>query len=166
MNSLIAVRIESLMKEMDKINSVIFQLADTQRELAWRLNEHLLELNKQIVTEAIRLIGAEGLEHHIQSVARIPGNSSLLLLRDGTVFPKKQRDDIYKIMGERISFVYETNNKKVLISRIFGREINRNLINIEEKIGVAHIPLETATPSIINKVRLAQQFSKVQIIKQ
>ncbi len=166
LNSLIAVRIESLMKEMDKINSVIFQLADTQRELAWRLNEHLLELNKQIVTEAIRLIGAEGLEHHIQSVARIPGNSSLLLLRDGTVFPKKQRDDIYKIMGERISFVYETNNKKVLISRIFGREINRNLINIEEKIGVAHIPLETATPSIINKVRLAQQFSKVQIIKQ
>ncbi|WP_333657125.1 GTPase domain-containing protein [Tissierella praeacuta] len=166
LNSLISVRIEGLMQEMDRINSVIFRLADTQRELAWELNKHLLELNKQIVTEAIRLIGAEGLEYHIQSVARIPGNSSLFLLRNGTVFPKEQRNDIYKIMGERIGFVYETDNKKVLISRILGKEIDRDFISIEEKIGVAYIPIEVVTPNIINKVRLAQQFSKIQIIKQ
>ncbi|MEW9124707.1 MAG: GTPase domain-containing protein [Thermotaleaceae bacterium] len=166
LNSLISVRIEGLMKEMDKINSVVFCLADTQRELAWGLNGHLLELNKQIVTESIRLIGAEGLEYHIQSVARIPGNSSLFLLRDGTVFPKEEKDNIYKIMGERIGLVYEADNKKVLISRILGKEIDRKFISIEEKIGVAYIPIEVVTPNIINKVRLAQQFSKVQIIKQ
>ncbi len=166
LNSLISVRIEGLMQEIDKINSVIFRLADTQRELAWELNEHLLELNKQIVSEAIRLIGAEGLEYHVQSVARIPGNSSLFLLRDGTVFPKEQLDNIYKITGERISFVYDTDSKRVLISRILGKEIDRKLISVEEKIGVAHIPIEVVTPNIINKVRLAQQFSKVQIVKQ
>lgn len=166
LNSLISVRIEDLMREIDKINSVIFELADTQRELAWNLNEHLLELNRQIVSETIRLIGAEESDYHIKSVARIPGNSSLFLLRDGSVFPEEQRDEIYKIMGERIYFIHETNSKKLLISRILGRDIDRNCINIEEKIGVAHIPIEVVTPNIINKVQLAQQLSKVQIVKQ
>ena len=166
LDSLVSVRIEGLMREMDKINSVIFKLADTQRELSWGLNEHLLELNKQIVTEAIRLIGAEGLEYHVQSVARIPGNTSFILLKNGTVFPKEQRDGLYRLMAERIHFVYETENMKVLISRILGKDIDRNRINIEEKIGVAHVPLDNPTPNMINRVRLAQQFSRVQIIKQ
>ena len=166
LDSLISIRIEELMREMDKVNSVIFRLADTQRELAWALNEHLVELNGQIITEAIKLIGAEGLEWHIQSVARIPGNSSLIMLRDGTVFPKEQRDELYKMMAERINFVYESDSKKVFISRILGKDIDRNQINIEEKIGVAHVPLNDATPSMINRVRLAQQFSRMQIISQ
>ena len=163
---LIETRIEGLMDEMDKINSVIFCLADAQRELAWGLNEHYLQLNKQIVDETIRLIGAEGLEYHVSMVARIPGNCSLFLLRDGTVFPKEQKDAIHRIMGEKINFVYETDNKKILISRILGKEIDRKLINIEEKIGVAHIPIEVASSNMINRVRLAQQFSKVQIVRQ
>ena len=166
LDSLVSVRIEGLMREMDKINSVIFKLADTQRELSWGLNEHLLELNKQIVTEAIRLIGAEGLEYHVQSVARIPGNTSFILLKNGTVFPNEQRDGLYRLMAERIHFVYETENMKVLISRILGKDIDRNRINVEEKIGVAHVPLDNPTPNMINRVRLAQQFSRVQIIKQ
>ena len=166
LDSLISIRIEGLMREMDKINSVIFRLADTQRELAWALNEHFIELNRQIITEAIKLIGAEGLEWHIQSVARIPGNTSLIMLRDGTVFPREQRDELHKMMDEQINFVYDSDNKKVLISRVLGKDINRNQIDIEEKIGVAHVPLNDATPNLINRVRLAQQFSRIQIISQ
>lgn len=166
LDSLISIRIEGLMREMDKINSVIFRLADTQRELAWALNEHFIELNRQIITEAIKLIGAEGLEWHIQSVARIPGNTSLIMLRDGTVFPREQRDELHKMIDEQINFVYDSDNKKVLISRVLGKDINRNQIDIEEKIGVAHVPLNDATPNLINRVRLAQQFSRIQIISQ
>lgn len=166
LDALTSVRIEGLLKEMDNINSVIFRLADTQRELAWGLNDHLLDFNSRILTEAIKLIGADGLEGLIQSVARIPGNTSLIMLRDGTVFPTAQRDELYKLMSERIHFVYETENRKVLISRILGKDIERDQIRIEEKIGVAHVPLDNATPNMINRVRLAQQFSKVQIINQ
>lgn len=166
LDSLVSVRIEGLMTEMDKINSVIFRLADTQKELAWGLNSHMLELNNQILTEAIRLIGAEGLQDHIQSVARIPGNTSLILLSDGTVFPKEQKEGLYRLMAERIGFVYDSDNKRVLISRVLGRDIDRNLINIEEKIGVAHIPLGDATPYMKNRVRLAQQFSRLLIMNE
>ncbi len=163
---LVSVRIEGLMVEMDKINSVIFRLADTQRELAWGLNTHMLELNNQILKEAIRLIGADGLQYHVQSVARIPGNKSLILLNSGTVFPNEQKEKLYRIMAERIGFVYYSDNKRVLISRVLGREIDRNLINIEEKIGVAHIPLGDATPNLKNRVRLAQQFSRLLIMNE
>lgn len=163
---LVSVRMEGLMTEMDKINSVIFRLADTQKELAWGLNNHMLELNSQILTEAIRLIGAEGLQYHVQSVARIPGNTSLILLNDGMVFPKEQKEGLYKLMAERIGFVYNSENKRVLISRVLGRDIDRNLINIEEKIGVVHIPLGDAAPDMKNRVRLAQQFSKLLILNE
>lgn len=161
---LVNVKIEGLLREMDKINSVIFRLADTQKELAWGLNDHLMELNRQILEEAIKLIGAEGLQYHVLSVARIPGNISMIKLNDGIVFPKEQIDGLYKLMSERVHFVYNTDNSKILISRVIGKEIDRSRISVEEKIGVAHVPLENATPYIKNKVRLAQQFSGLLIM--
>jgi hypothetical protein len=161
--SLIDNRIESLLKELDRINSVVFKLADTQKDLAWSLNNHLLELNSQIVTEAIKLIGAEGREFHILEVARVPGNAVLFKLNDGTVFPKEQKDLLHKLMSEKIGIVYDSDNKRVLISRVLGKTIERNKINIEEKIGVAHVPLEGVPPYILTKVRLAQQFAKIAI---
>ncbi len=166
LDSLVYVRIEGLMTEMDKINSVIFRLADTQKELAWDLNDHMLELNSQILTEAIRLIGAEGLQYHVQSVARIPGNTTLILLNDGTVFPREQKEGLYRLMSEQIGFVYDSDNKRVLISRVLGREITRNQVNIEDKIGVVHIPLGDASPNMKNRVRLAQQFSRLLIMNE
>ena len=144
--TLIDVRIESLLKELDRMNAVVFKLADTQKELAWNLDNHLLELNSQIVTEAIKLIGAEGLEYHIQEVARVPGNAVVFMLNDGTFFPEEQKELLHKLMSESIGFVYYSENKRVLISRVLGKTIERDKINIEDKIGVAHIKMERATP--------------------
>ena len=163
LDSLVSVKIERMITEMNKINSILFRLADTQKELSWGLNNHLLELNEQILTEAIRLIGAEGLQYHAQSVARIPGDTILILLSDGTVFPKEQKEDLHRLMEERINFVFDSDNKRVLISRILGRDIDRNRINIEETIGVAHIPLKKASSDMRTRVRLAQQFSRLLI---
>lgn len=163
---LVTIRIDSLLKEIDKINSVIFRLADTQRNLAWDINSHLVSLNKDISFEAIRLVAADSIESNILSVARIPGNSVLFLLRDGTVFPTEKRGELYKLMGEQISFAFETDSKRTLISRILGKAIDRNQISIEEKIGIAHITMSTPTPIILNRIRLAQQLSELQIIMQ
>ncbi len=163
--SLIDVRIESLLKELDRMNAVVFKLADTQKDLAWNLDNHLLELNSQIVTEAIKLIGAEGLEYHIQEVARVPGNAVMFMLNDGTFFPEEQKKLLHKLMSESIGFVYYSDSKRVLISRVLGKTIERDKIDIEDKIGVAHIPLEGATPYIRTRVRMAQQFTKIAIIE-
>lgn len=166
LDSLVSARIDRLLGEIDKINAVIISLADTQKELALGLNNQLMDINRQLMTEAIRLIGAEGLEYHVQEVARIPGNISLILLNDGTVFPKEQQDGLYKLMAERIGFVYYSDNKEELISRVIGCDFDKCKISVDEKSGVAHIPLQDATPYIKNRVRLAQQFSRLLIMNQ
>lgn len=162
---LIEKRIVSLVKELNKMNSVIFKLSDTQRELAWSLNRDLLQTNKQIVTEAIHIIGASGMEYHINSVARIPGVCILLCLNDGVRFPEKETEDLRRLAGEKIAFVFYDDDKKTLISRIIGKSVKREMIHIEGKIGVAHIPLDNMPPQVINKIKLAQQLSKILITK-
>ncbi|HAT4071445.1 GTPase [Clostridium perfringens] len=165
LDKLVNKRIVVLTKELDRINSVIFRLADTQKELAWKINSNLVQLNIQIVTEAIHLIGAQGLEFHINSVARIPGVSTLIMLDDGKRFPDDISKNLYLLMSEKIRYVFYDENKKVLISRIIGKTINRRDINIEENIGIAHIPLENTTPDVLNRVKLAQQLSEILITK-
>ncbi|EPB8178394.1 GTPase [Clostridium perfringens] len=165
LDKLVNKRIVLLTKELDRINSVIFRLADTQKELAWKINSNLVQLNIQIVTEAIHLIGAQGLEFHINSVARIPGVSTLIMLDDGKRFPDDISKKLYLLMSEKIRYVFYDENKKVLISRIIGKTINRRDINIEENIGIAHIPLENTTPDVLNRVKLAQQLSEILITK-
>ena len=64
-----------------------------------------MELNSGLVKEAIRLIGAEGLEYHIKAVARIPGATMTFMLNDGVVFPDEQRKQLVNLTGESIGFV-------------------------------------------------------------
>lgn len=161
LDSMISKSITPVITDLEKLNTVIFSLADTQRELAWDLNKHLLVLNKSILTEAIRLIGAEGLQYHVQSVARIPGNTVSILPDNVFAFTEELKEDLYNLMDERIWFAEESNNKKVFISKAL--RIDKNKINIEEKIGVAHIHLGSVTPNMEIKERLAQQLAELLI---
>ncbi len=166
LESLESVSIKKMIDEMDKICSVVSQLADTQKELAWKLNGHMLDLNKRIFTEAIRQIRAEGLQYHAKSVARIPGEIYLILINEGTVFPKEETDALCNLIGNKIDFVYDSEDMRVLISRILGGEIDMNRINVDKKMGVAHITLGDVTNSMENRIRLAQQFSELLILKE
>ncbi len=162
---LVQKRIDSVIAELTRIDSVLFRLADTQKELAWYLDENLLTLNSSLVKEALRLIDAEGLEYHIQEIARIPGASMVFMLKDGVVFPDDQRKQLVTLTGESIGFVFDSPYKRTLISRVIGRELDRDKIGVEEKIGVAHVPIDNMAPRIMNRVRMAQQLSRIAITK-
>lgn len=162
---MIKTRIIPLCKELNRMISVVFQLSNTQKELAWGLNKGLLETNMKIINEAIRLIGASGLEYHINAVARIPGVCVTLCLNDGVRFPEKETSDLHHLIGERINFVFPCENKKVLISRVIGKSVPRENIRIEEKIGVAHISVNNESPELVNRIKMAQQLSELLITK-
>ena len=165
LEQIIAFRIDPVLKEMDALNTMVFSLADTQQSLAWNLNERLLVLNRKIVEEAINLLGYEELNALFTSVARIPGNTSLLLLRDGVHFPEEKRKQLYEFMSERINFTYDSTSKKTLISRVLGKSIDRSQISIERKINVAHVPMEELTPTMWNRIQLAEQLSGLSIMR-
>lgn len=158
-------RIDRLVREMDKIDDIIFKLADTQKKLAWQLNDYLAELNKNIVSEAIKLIEADGLQYHILDVARIPGNITMIKLREETIFPTEQVKELGKLMAETILFVHDNENKRTFISKVLGREGKGVNIDIEEQLGVAYIEIDDVTMDEINRIRLAEQFLKLLIIK-
>ena len=164
-DQLVEVRINKLLKEMDRMHSVLFELSDTQKDLAWKLNDRLLELNKQIVTEAIRIIGARGLEWWISEVARIPGNSVLLQLNEGKVIPEEKKAQLQDLMSELIGSVYFDNDKREFLLKILGENIDRSEISVEEEKGIAHIPLADASADLINKAKMAQQLSQLVIIQ-
>ena len=109
---------------------------------------------------------AEGLEYHIVETARVPGNSVVFMLNDGSYFPDEQKEQLNRMMSENIAFVYGTDNKRTLISRVLGKTVDRNKISIEEKIGVAHIPMDGLPPYILTRIRLAQQFARIVITDQ
>ena len=89
----------------------------------------------------------------------------MIMLDNGKRFPEEESKKLRFLMNEKIRYVFYHDNKKVLISRILGKEIDRSNINIEENIGVAHIPLENATVAILNRVKQAQQLSEILITK-
>ena len=64
-----------------------------------------------------------------------------------------------------IGFVYDAPYKRTLISRVIGKDVDRYKISIEEKIGVAHVPIDDLAPRIMNRVRMAQQLSHLAITK-
>ena len=90
----------------------------------------------------------------------------MILLKDDTFFSEEQKDRVHNIISEHISFVYDSDDKSILITRVLESDIDRNLININEEIGVAYIPLGKATLDVKNRVRLAQQLSQLLIINQ
>lgn len=161
LNLLIEKRISLLIKEISKVETMVIKLADTQKKLAFDMNPRLLELNKQIIVEALKLIGAAGIEYHIHSVARIPGNRNLIVLNNGRVMPKEESKKLSLLVNERIVYVCFTDDKKMLITKILGNIINKENIIIKEN-GEAHIQIEEI--DIIN-IKLAQQITKIFIQK-
>ena len=155
--------VESLSKEIDRINSVLFRLADTQKNLAWRLDDHLMALNMQIVKEALQLIGSVNAFKDIKSVARIPGIMSVFMLKDNTSFPVEKWKSLRSLMGEHLSSVFEANSNWLIVGRVMGKYFDRTRIRIEDKIGVAHIYGPSLTQYETNRIRLAQQFTKLAI---
>ena len=162
---LIQVRIIDTAKEMTRIISVLFRLANTQKELAWYIDNNLLILNQHFLKQAIHLISADGLEYHVQSVGRIPGTTMTLLLRDNIVFPKEQIRELINLTGESIVSVYDSNSKEVLISRILGNKDDWEGVRLEKKIGVAHVRFNDKDPLQVDRVRKAQQLSQMVITK-
>ena len=162
---LVQKRIDAVLQELTRIDTVLRKLANTQRKMSWQLDENILELNQKMVKEAIELIGAKGLEFHVISVARIPGAAMTFLINDGTVFPDEQLKQLTKLTGESIHFAVDSPDRFILISRVIDKKVDRNILSIDEENGVAHFKVDALSPQLENRVRMAQQLARIAITK-
>ena len=157
---------------VDSINEAatsLFVLSDTQYQFAGRLREKLEEINRATLKEALAYCGYQGLEWHIDGIARIPGHAVIIEWDEEKLFPKEAVDALQTILKENIWFIFKNENIKSILSQAIGREYDQNTItiqNIKEIPRIAHIPaLESADPDTMVRVRLAQQLTGLLIMK-
>lgn len=162
---LLGKQIHILLDDLIAITSGLFELADAQRTLAWTLNDRQKNLGRTLVKEALSQLGALGLLDTISDVARVPGVAIMFLINPNVTFPGQIRDELEKLLDEKIWFVIDTKNTFSILSQAIGRNCEKNKINIEEKIRVAHVPLNDLDAVTKSRVRLAQQLTGCHVMR-
>lgn len=158
-------QIDVLLKDLDGVTSGLFALADAQRTLAWTLNDRQKDLGRTLAREALSQLGAVGLLDSIMDVARVPGLATMFLIKPNVTFPGQIRSELEKLLGEQIWFVIDTKNTFSILSQAIGRNCEKNKISIEEKIRVAHVPLDDLDAVTKARVRLAQQLTGFHVMR-
>lgn len=162
---LLGKQIYVLLDDIGAVTSGLFELADAQRTLAWTLNDRQKDLGRTLAREALSQLGAVGLLDSIMDVARVPGLATMFLIKPNVTFPGQIRSELEKLLGEQIWFVIDTKNTFSILSQAIGRNCEKNKISIEEKIRVAHVPLDDLDAVTKARVRLAQQLTGFHVMR-
>lgn len=148
--------------------SSLFKLADSQRDLAWSLNETCIELNYRLVQRLLADAGHPEAMSLIQRVARVPGQATLLAFHPGAIMPDGTLGALRRHLGEQIVIITATGRLEGQIGRILGKGPDGRppRVSLEERIRVAHVELDHVTEAIRTRLRLAQQYSERHLVCQ
>jgi len=89
----------------------------------------------------------------------------MFLIAPNTTFPDQDRKKLEYLLDEQIWFVIDTKNRFSILAQAIGRDCDRNRIRIEEKIHVAHVPLDDLNRVTKARVRLAQQLTGLHVMR-
>lgn len=154
-----------LRSDLQAMVTALFALADTQRDLAAVLMERQLDMNRQLIREALDFLGLAEWEKKVAKVARIPGFGVALLIEPGTRFPDQFRSGLEKLLGERLIFVIDNGRPKSVFSQLLRKSVEGDLrISIEERIQVAHVPLELLSEEGRSLACLGQQLTRLHVM--
>ena len=153
-----------LLANLGTISDALFQLADAQRTLAWSLNDLQKTLARTLAEEALDHLKAGDLKQYLTDVARVPGLGAMFLVDSNTPFPSHVREDIEGLLGEKIWFVVDTKSRNSNLTLAIGQEFEWNKIRIEERIRVAHVPIDDLGAEAKARVPLAQQLTGLHVM--
>jgi hypothetical protein len=115
------------------LNESIQQLAETQGRLATKLAERQGNLSVTLMKEALKHLGYEDEANVVTSVARIPGNASILVLDRQYNISLATIDELSKLLHESIRDVVISNGyDKIPISRIAGHSLYDGSVTVKQ----------------------------------
>jgi len=156
-------------RKIDDVVSSLFDLSATQRKLARKINKQQGILSKEIISEALAFLGYSGQDDKIVRVARIPGNTTMLVLGDGSKLPYNLKRDLRQLLNENVRYVFDSDDERILLSRAIGQTCKRKDIHIEEVKGeplIAHIQkLDSLGNEAQTGIRLGEQITELLITK-
>ena len=162
---LMAKQVNVLLNDLGTVTSGMFDLADAQRSLAWTLNDRQKILARVLIDEAVQQSDCPEMFDSIDDIARVPGLATMFLVKAGSKIPEQAREAVEKLLGEPIWMVVNTGNIKSLLSQAIGRGCDRNKIDIEPKLKIAHVPLNELNALTRSRVKLAQQLTGLHVMR-
>ena len=154
--------VRGLERDLQIVTSALFSLADSQRKLAWALNEQCKDLNRRLVVEGIARLDGGEVASRITRVARVPGIATLLLIPRDFEMPKQLRNRLESLLGEQLLFAVDTGAAESIIAQAIGRGCTRKDVHLEPKIGVAHV---SSTGDVSpDRLRIAAQISGYHVV--
>lgn len=166
-NKIVNQQLRSTSRRISDAVSALFDLSATQRKLARQINAQQRMLSSAILSEALTYLGYDIGVERITRVARIPGETTLLLLADGTKLPHSLKRDLAGLLNETIRYVFESDDTRVLLSRTIGRACERRNIRIEDVKGeplIAHIKgIDELNNDAQTGIRLGTQVTELLI---
>ena len=154
-----------LLRSFPPVISSLFDLADAQRNLAWKLNKQQKSLHRALINEALEQLGCSDNAVAVLDIARVPGLAVMLLIEPNITFPMDVRKKLEEMLGEKVWFVINTRNQASILAQAIGRDCDRSRVSIEREIQVAHVPMGDLDAVGISRIRLAQQLTELHVMK-
>ena len=111
--------------DLGKVTDVLFDLADTQRELAWTLNNQQRELGKILINKALGHLNSTYLQEYIVDVARIPFFATMLIVVPNTTFPDDVHANMEELLGTKVIIKTSSKDQFSLLSRVLDNDYER-----------------------------------------
>lgn len=157
-------KLNLLIGDLSGVSGVVAGLASTQNKLAWRLGGTLKKLHRQLLQEALNLLGSPALSMRIHDAAMVPGAECAIVLAPNVTFPADKRQALSDLLGARILFYIFTDDRVELLRKMLGTDA----FTIREGVGgvTTAVLKESDNPYFINRAKLAQQLCKIMITKE
>lgn len=157
-------KLNLLIDDLSGVSGVVAGLASTQNKLAWRLGGTLKKLHRQLLQEALSLLGSPALSMRIHDAAMVPGAECAIVLAPNVTFPADKRQALSDLLGARILFYIFTDDRVELLRKMLGTDA----FTIREGVGgvTTAVLKESDNPYYINRAKLAQQLCEIMITKE
>ena len=163
-DELITKQVDPSFTLFNDISNTISSISDAQKSFACSLYDKQEEINRIMIEEAASYMNNSSLSSEVVHISRLPGTCVSLCLSN--VSNKKVQDDLESLIKETVYVIKYVEDLKDLISRQVG--ISKDKVKIEydyykNPIGI-HVNVdEKIDPITINKIKMAQQLSRVYV---
>jgi hypothetical protein len=164
LNEAVGGMIGGVQEELAGIGDLLDTLAQTQRQLAWRLNEKVQRLHRLVISEALGHLGQRDVAKLVKGVARVPGAGTVLSTRLEAALPADARRALASLLEEPVDVVVDTGEPTALVPQVLGMAKSRLGLRLDVRARVLYARLGELDGRTRLKVRLAQQLTGLQLL--
>ena len=166
LDRLIEGKIDLVLDELTKIETVMESLANTQDELADSLREELRSLNMTFTGKIASAVFGEEDNNYMSNIvtsARIPGVCTLLVEKEKGAVSDDFRTRLSDLISEDIRFVTAGEDKAQFASEVLDGMVSPENISYENENEMLMIKTDENDIRIYNNLRLLEQFASYKI---